>query len=61
MSPTLGIYWINLGFINNYKESQLRLIILRYNADVASVFSWIVTKSAHPYKILNKNIICYCL
>ena len=20
MSPTLGIYWVDLGFINNYKE-----------------------------------------
>ena len=23
MSSTLGIYWIDLGFINNYKEFQL--------------------------------------
>ena len=23
MSPTLGIYWVELGFINNCKESQL--------------------------------------
>ena len=23
MSPTSGIYWVDLGFINNYKESQL--------------------------------------
>ena len=61
MSPTSGIYWVNLGFINNCKESQLRLIILRYNTNVASVFPWVVTKSAHPYKNLNKNIICYCL
>ena len=22
MSPTLGIYWVDLGFINNYKEPQ---------------------------------------
>ena len=23
MSPTLSIYWVDLGLINNYKESQL--------------------------------------
>ena len=23
MSPTSGIYWVELGFINNYKEPQL--------------------------------------
>ena len=23
MSPTSGIYWVDLGFINNYKEPQL--------------------------------------
>ena len=39
MSPTSGIYWVDLGFINNYKESQLWLVLLRYNADVANVFS----------------------
>ena len=22
MSPTSGIYWVELGFINNYKEPQ---------------------------------------
>ena len=22
MSPTLGIYWVDLGFINNYKKPQ---------------------------------------
>ena len=22
MSPTSGIYWVDLGFINNYKEPQ---------------------------------------
>ena len=30
MSPTSGIYWVELGFINNYKETQLWLILLRY-------------------------------
>ena len=43
MSLTLGIYRIDLGFINNYKESQLWLIFLMYSADVTSAFSWIVT------------------
>ena len=23
MCPTSGIYWVDLGFINNYKEPQL--------------------------------------
>ena len=44
MSPTSGIYWVDLGFINNYKESQLWLVLLRYNADVANAFSWVVTE-----------------
>ena len=35
MSPTSDIYGVKLGFINNCKESQLRLILLRYKADVA--------------------------
>ena len=43
MSPTSGIYWIDLGFINNYKESQLCLVFLRYSADVANAFPWVVT------------------
>ena len=43
MSPTSGIYWVKLGFINNYKKPQLWLVLLRYSADVASVFSWVVT------------------
>ena len=43
MSPTSGIYWVDLGFINNYKEPQLLLVLLRYSADVTSAFSWIVT------------------
>ena len=42
MSPTLSIYWVDLDFINSYKEAQLRLVLLRYNADMASVFSWVV-------------------
>ena len=43
MSPTSGIYLVELGFINNYKEPQLWLVLLRYNAYVASAFSWVVT------------------
>ena len=43
MSPTSGIYWVELGFINNYKEPQLWLVLLKYSADVASAFSWVVT------------------
>ena len=43
MSPTSGIYWVDLGFINNYKELQLWLVLLRYSADVASAFPWVVT------------------
>ena len=43
MSPTSSIYWVDLGFINNYKEPQLRLVLLRYSADVASAFPWVVT------------------
>ena len=44
MSPTSGIYWVELGFINNYKELQLWLVILRYSADVASAFPWVITR-----------------
>ena len=43
MSPTSGIYWVDLGFINNYKEPQLCLVLLRYSAVVASAFPWVVT------------------
>ena len=43
MSPTSDIYWVDLGFINNYKEPQWWLILLRYSADVASAFPWVVT------------------
>ena len=43
MSPTLGIYWVDLGFVNNCKESQLWLVLLRYSADVVSAFPWVVT------------------
>ena len=43
MSLTSSIYWVELGFINNYKEPQLWLVLLRYNADVTSAFPWVVT------------------
>ena len=42
MSPTSGVYWVELGFINNYKEPQLWLVLLRYSAYVASAFPWVV-------------------
>ena len=45
MSPTSDIYWVELSFINNYKEPQLWLVILRYIVDVASAFPWVVTKT----------------
>ena len=38
MSPTSSIYWVDLGFINNYKEFQLWLVLLRYSTDIASAF-----------------------
>ena len=43
MSPTSSIYLVDLDFINNYKESQLWLVLLRYSADVANAFPWFVT------------------
>ena len=43
MSPTSGIYWVNLSFINNYQEPKLWLVLLRYSADVASACPWVVT------------------
>ena len=43
MSPTLGIYWVDLVFINTYKNLQLWLVLLRYSADVSSAFPWVVT------------------
>ena len=41
MSPISGIYWVDLGFINNYKEPQLWLVLLRDSADVANAFPWV--------------------
>ena len=38
MSPKSSIYWVELGFINNYKESQLWLVFLRYNIDMTNDF-----------------------
>jgi len=45
MSLTSGIYWVDLGSINNDKEPQLWLVFLRYSADVASAFPWVITAS----------------
>ena len=45
MSPTSGIYWVELGFINNYNKPQLWLVFLRYSVNVASAFLWVVTYS----------------
>ena len=43
ISLTSSIYWVELGFINNYKESQLWLVLLRYSANMANTFSWVIT------------------
>ena len=56
MSPTSNIYWVELGFINNYKEPQLRLVFLKYNADVASVFPWVVTYIIQSIKLGYHNL-----
>ena len=53
MSPTSGIYCIELGFINNYKELQFWLVLLRYSVDVASAFPWIVT---YAYKVITLQV-----
>ena len=40
----IGIYWVDLSFINKYKKPQfmIRLILLGYSADVIGVFLLIV-------------------
>ena len=43
MSPTSAIYSVDLAFINNYKELQLRLVLLRDSANVANAFPCVVT------------------
>ena len=43
MSLTSGIYWVELDFINNCKEPQLWLVLLRYSANVADIFPWVIT------------------
>ena len=43
MSLTSGIYSVDLGFINNYKEPQLWLILLRYSVNMTSAFPWVIT------------------
>ena len=50
MSPTLGISWVDLGFLNDYKEPQLWLVLLRYSANVANTFPWVVTPHHLHYK-----------
>ena len=42
MSLTTGIYWVELGFINSYRDPQSRLVLLRYSADITSAFSCFV-------------------
>ena len=39
----IGYLLGRLGFINNYKKPQLWLVLLRYSANVASAFPWVVT------------------
>ena len=60
MSSTSSIYWVDLGFINNYKEPQLWLVLLRYSADVASAFPWVVSSSLSscqtPFKSCSPTI-----
>ena len=48
MSPTSGIYLVDLSFINNYNEPQLWLVLLSYSADVASAFPWVITYCDTP-------------
>ena len=58
MSPTSGVYWVDLGFINNYKKSKLWLVLLRYSVNVASTFPWVVTlwnNSSIPKAIVEGN------
>ena len=42
MSLTSSIYQVDLGFIADYKEPQLWLVLLRYSTDVASAFPWFI-------------------
>ena len=56
MSPTSVIYWVDLGFINNYKEPQLRLVHLRYSADVASAFPWVITYGIRAGPIISYGL-----
>ena len=51
MSPTSGIYWIELGFINNYKEPQLWLVILSCDAPIWLIvwYVWMCDESHIGY------------
>ena len=42
VSLTSGIYWVELGFINNCNEPQLWLVLLKYRPDVVNAFPWVV-------------------
>ena len=53
MSLTSSIYWVDLGFINNYKKSQLWLILLRYSVDVVSTFPW-DSSHTHTHHTINQ-------
>ena len=55
MSPTLGIYWVDLGFINNYKEPQLWLVFLRYSAMWLALFLGSLQKQDTYIKVTNTN------
>ena len=55
MSPTSGIYWVDLGFINNYKEPQLWLVFLRYSAMWLALFLGSLQKQDTYIKVTNTN------
>ena len=41
---TSSIYWVELDFINNYKEPQLWLVLLRYSANMTYAIPWVITE-----------------
>ena len=56
MSPISGIYYVELGFINKYKEPQLWLVLLRYSEDVTSVFPCIVTYGIRAGSVIPRGL-----
>ena len=56
LSPISSIYWIKLGFINNYKEFWLWLdsFFWGYNAYMADTFSWVITNG------IRGNVVILC-